>query len=1258
MLDVLVLLAIFRKEGRFVVNCASHVASSAIARFGNYARVHLVLVILGLFVAQISGCDLVAQTSVETIRGRVLDDSARAIYPATIIAIMAPSRTTFSTNTDSTGRFRIDVPEGTGDYLVHIQAIDFEPVRRRLIREPGVQVLEVNVTLTRKVQKLQPVSITSVMERPTRGSALVVETGGTERTIDGINGVVDPGRQGDLAAMASMVPGVSLTPQGPSVLGLAPSQTQFTLNGLSFSGSSLPRDVVSRTRVYTSTYDASRGGFGGAQIDAELSPGAEFTTVRSRLVVNAPQLQQRVRGLPQDVNRYTRFDIGLAGNGQFLTPKTFYNGAIQATQTTSATRTLAQSLRDASTAFDLPLDTVSKFVSEVNELGIPTYAQNLSHKVTRQIVGISRIDYSPFESRVGADAKQTWSITAFGRYQITNGVTSGVLPTVGAENSREAAGTLQLLHAKYWGREYLTENRISFSANSVRNGTESTIPTGLVDVFYDPAVGTGGVSTLRFGGNGFSPARQGSWTWESVSETMLYPKHASQHRLKIFLQSRLEGYDERGLPNNLGTFTYASLTDLALNMPSSFSRTLGNSRASSSSWDGALGLGDLFSISPRLKLLYGLRLEANRFTSHPTYLPEVGSSFGVTTSHLPSNLMVLPRFGFTWIRTGQDRSGVSSNSVATVYRAPTGSLRGGVGAFRNRLPASLVAQTSLGREAVTSTRHLLCVGSATPHADWQAFDENVSAVPTACINDARSFADDAPTFTFFGTPYRNPTSWRGNLAWTSSARKFDYTLEGIVSFNVNQGGNLDLNLVKEPRFYLTNEGNRSVYVPTSDIVPETGLVGSTAMRVVPRFGKVLQLATDNRSVSQQLIFSLTAPQRMRPPDLFIRGSYVVSRVRNLSRGFDGVTFGDPRRQTWARADYGARHRLQVEAAVGTRWFTLSGLGNISSGIPFTPVVNGDINGDGTSYNDAAFIFDPATLDDSALRSEMQSLFQALPTRTRSCLTRHLGRPAERNMCETPWTVAMNAQLNAGPALLQRIFGAKTATTVSIFLNNPVGGLDRLIHGRNTRGWGGIYSPDPFLLKVVAFDPDKSKFQYSVNPRFGRSALASSAFTNPFRVTLDISIPLNRPIGEQQIDRWLKPGRAGRSGNRLNADSLKRRYRRSLPDFYARIIDLSDSLLLSREQVERLQADQAKHRQQMDSLWSDLAKTLADLPDNFDTKEAFRLQEAAIDAAWELSRQRAKTLNTILGPIQLSLLPWPASLFYRAEKPLRGLRIFN
>src|SRR5205814_6866866 len=92
--------------------------------------------------------------------------------------------------------------------------------------------------------------------------------GGREQTINMANVPLDA--LGDLAAMAATLPGVTLIPSvdgGPSgfsVLGLSADQNNITLNGLSFGGSDLPRDATQQTRVSTSTYDPSRGGFSGA----------------------------------------------------------------------------------------------------------------------------------------------------------------------------------------------------------------------------------------------------------------------------------------------------------------------------------------------------------------------------------------------------------------------------------------------------------------------------------------------------------------------------------------------------------------------------------------------------------------------------------------------------------------------------------------------------------------------------------------------------------------------------------------------------------------------------------------------------------------------------------------------------------------------------------------------------------------------------------------------------------------------------------
>jgi hypothetical protein len=41
------------------------------------------------------------------------------------------------------------------------------------------------------------------------------------------------------------------------------------------------------------------------------------------------------------------------------------------------------------------------------------------------------------------------------------------------------------------------------------------------------------------------------------------------------------------------------------------------------------------------------------------------------------------------------------------------------------------------------------------------------------------------------------------------------------------------------------------------------------------------------------------------------------------------------------------------------WFSVAATRRAASGAPFTPVVDGDINGDGL-WNDRAFVFSPAT----------------------------------------------------------------------------------------------------------------------------------------------------------------------------------------------------------------------------------------------------------------------------------------------------------
>jgi hypothetical protein len=139
------------------------------------------------------------------------------------------------------------------------------------------------------------------------------------------------------------------------------------------------------------------------------------------------------------------------------------------------------------------------------------------------------------------------------------------------------------------------------------------VPDGRVLVASQFNDGSTAVTPLAFGGSSpHTDTRQ--WTWESMSELQLFPASASRHRVKLTADSRLDGYRQDLASNQLGTFTFNSLADLAANRPSTFTRTLNAPIRTGGEWNGYLALGDLWRVSPNLQVMYGARVEGNAFT--------------------------------------------------------------------------------------------------------------------------------------------------------------------------------------------------------------------------------------------------------------------------------------------------------------------------------------------------------------------------------------------------------------------------------------------------------------------------------------------------------------------------------------------------------------------------------------------------------------------------------------------------------------------
>jgi hypothetical protein len=204
-----------------------------------------------------------------------------------------------------------------------------------------------------------------------------------------------------------------------------------------------------------------------------------------------------------------------------------------------------------------------------------------------------------------------------------------------------------------------------------------------------------------------------------------------------------------------------------------------------------------------------------------------------------------------------------------------------------------------------------------------------------------------------------------------------------------------------------------------------------------------------------------------------------------------------------------------------------------------------------------------------------------------------------------------------------------------------GALDELLHGSDhLHGWGLLPIPDQTLYQVRGFDPTARRFIYAVNPRFGASDPSTTTRRNPFRITIDVQLDLGRSAEEQRVEQTIRM-RPSLYGTRAPADSIKNRYlRSSFTDLYAVMLRFSDSLALSRDQLERIQAQEATLKAKADSIYGELAQYLHTLPETFDVGEAAKRVREAGDSVWKVIYAERSFLTATLTPGQIHLLPVP------------------
>jgi hypothetical protein len=1028
----------------------------------------------------------------DVLTGRVVGADGRPMAGARVEAVSAETEISRSVITDANGRYMILFPDGGGRYLLRVTFIGMADVVRAVVREAEEELLLANITMQSQAITLDAINVQAQRPQPGDGRAGEQSTELSQQLLNRLPlPDLDPNT---VALLAAGVVGTALDSvsgqMGFSVAGMSDLLNQVTLDGVIMGegGMGVPEEGIRRTSITTSTFDASRGGFAGGMVSMMSARGNNRPGGALSYRLDNDALQSTASAT---TNAFSRHWMSASYGGPIISNKLFYNTSLQLSRNTNHRFALAANDPLGALRSGVATDSIARFLSILQgQHGFDVIGQTGPYnQVTDDIRFQGRMDWNIAQGRAGS---QTLSVRFNTNLNTQDSTRINPLDLVqhGGDverNTTLASATLSSRLRTNWTNAMA----MSFSESWNQTFPYAEMPEGTVRVTSDFDDGTRGTSRLVFGGNRSMPTERYTRDLQFSNDlSLLQPIGNQIHRFKLGGSVQYSKDVSRSTDNLFGSFSYASLEDFFGNRPDRYERSLTERQSRTGSLNTGVYIGDTWRITLPLELTLGLRWDRSQLDQKPSYNPVVDQLFGRRTDVDPVAMAFSPRIGFNYRLNQQGQ--------------PARALSGGIGMFAGRPPTSIFSAAVRQTGLPDAEQRLLCIGDAVPIPDWDLYQRDPMAVPAVCADGGTGgdlLTSRAPNVTLISPDQSLPSSLRFDLGYRA---QLPLQLNANVRYTYSRGmglwGYRDLNIDESRRFTLQGE-NRPFYGDAAGIVARTGATSLTTSRIHDAFSNVYEVTADRESEAHQATASLTG---WLPIRMMFSLNYTLGFSRDQGSGGMGMgalsvpTAGSPNDVEWATGSNDRRHTMNLILSYPvTPWMEISGMSRISSGAPFTPMVNRDINGDGMR-NDRAFVFDPFdAATDPALAAGMMRLLESTPSRVRSCLESQFGTIADRNSCRNSWSQSLDMRASLRPNLPR----LERRLTMSADFRNVLTGLDQVLNGRdNLKGWGEGQRADGNLLEVRGFDHATSRFIYEVNEGFGQTRRGPNAFRNAFSVT--------------------------------------------------------------------------------------------------------------------------------------------------------------
>ena len=1008
-----------------------------------------------------------AQGTDASIRGVVSDSAGAPLAGATVEVRNAASGFLATVRTSDRGRYTVtQLPLG-GPYRVVVRAVGYRTTSREGLTLNIGSTATVDFRIGVSTVTLQEVAVSA---EPTR----VVERNGAVTRIGEQQVRELPNQNRRFQDLTKLSP---LAGSGTSLGGARPMSTDVRIDGVgaqmnntgqTFAGPlTMTMEAIREFEIATNEYDVTKGRQGGGLINAVTKSGTnEFTGSVFSYYRDRRLTTDDYRGVP--AQNFTVRQQGFSLGGPLIKNRLSFFGVYDRSDQSLPLEIM--NVRNASDEVELGIarDSLNRLTSIlVNKYGLDT---------TRQQTGVfSRKPLSEaFFGRVD------WQIAPQHRLTLRNNTTLYTDPEeIGPDQalhfaeSRGAAevnstGTLASLRSVFGGGvvNELKVQALQFTRERI---ARNELPRGFVRIASRLPDNSNRTVTVQFGGNRLAPERYrerqyqlaNSLFWNRGNQTITLGTDNILTNIQRYLP-----VEQRGL------FEFDNLTQLDNLTAARYSRQVplkaGGTTADFNVADVSAFAQSEWHLSRGLTASAGLRLDGAHFLTGAAYNPLVEQRLGVRTDVTPSNWIISPRAQAIWDLR---------NDGTRVFRF-------GAGRFSSQPPYNVQVNHILqsGLEAVD----IIQVGAAAPRPDFVRYRRDLSGVPGVPAGVA---ASSIPAYVnYFGSDFRVPTTWKVSGGYEHRISRLSL---GVFAYWARTSDNFqyyDRNMVANP--YFTIEGNRGVFVPASTIT-NLGRTNNADTRIHTDLGRVLELVGDSKLEQRSVVLqaALTLPRQSS-----ISLSYTKNDTRDnssfnccvaLTSTFSPNT-GDPRQlgDVWGPSEDSFRDKFVAAFLLPSVYgFRVTGSYVGLSGRPFSLVINGDVNGDGTLTNDLAFVFDPSDPSTPAdIAAAMRRVLDNPNNRARDFIRENLGRIAPRNGGWSPFR---------GRTDIRVARDIRTWRGQSIELTMDLFNIENLLNKK----WGGEYNLGGAqqLVAVSGFNQTTRRYTYRVNENVGTAVKSGTPY---------------------------------------------------------------------------------------------------------------------------------------------------------------------